>query len=174
MSISANKAHGVRAALCHTEFEARLARGHNDANVLCLGQRVTGGGLAQEILKAFLVSTFEGGRHADRVAKITGAGGEAVRALSAAAVLLACACRTEIVPVVRTVEQPKVYAAPTGQCNVRDYPAATDVPTGAKNLGWVQVKRAPTDEESYQRLREKILFAGRRRALAAGVDPRGR
>ena len=71
MSITANKVHGIRAALCHTEFEARATRMHNDANVLCLGQRVIGGGLAIEILKAFLNTPFEGGRHAARVAKIT-------------------------------------------------------------------------------------------------------
>ena len=70
MSITANKVHGIRAALCHTEFEARMARMHNDANVLCLGQRVTGVGLAIEILKAFLTAGFEGGRHAGRVEKI--------------------------------------------------------------------------------------------------------
>jgi ribose 5-phosphate isomerase B len=71
MAITANKVRGVRAALCRTEFEARMSRQHNDANVLCLGQRVTGGGLAIEILKAFLAASFEGGRHAARVAKIT-------------------------------------------------------------------------------------------------------
>jgi ribose 5-phosphate isomerase B len=70
MAITANKVHGIRAALCRTEFEARLSRQHNDANVLCLGQRVTGGGLAIEILKAFLLASFEGGRHAARVEKI--------------------------------------------------------------------------------------------------------
>lgn len=70
MSITANKVHGIRAALCRSEFEARMARQHNDANVLCLGQRVTGGGLALEILRAFLGASFEGGRHAARVAKI--------------------------------------------------------------------------------------------------------
>lgn len=70
MAISANKVHGIRAALCRTEFEARMGRQHNDANVLCLGQRVTGTGLAIEILKAFLGATFEGGRHAMRVEKI--------------------------------------------------------------------------------------------------------
>ncbi|GMU59361.1 MAG: ribose 5-phosphate isomerase B [Myxococcaceae bacterium] len=70
MSITANKVHGIRAALCRTEFEARMARGHNDANVLCLGQRVTGAGLAAEIVKAFLAASFEGGRHAGRVEKI--------------------------------------------------------------------------------------------------------
>lgn len=70
MAITANKVHGIRAALCRTEFEARMSRQHNDANVLCLGQRVTGTGLALEILKAFLNASFEGGRHATRVDKI--------------------------------------------------------------------------------------------------------
>lgn len=70
MSISANKVHGIRAALCHTEFEAQMARLHNDANVLCLGQRVTGGGLAISILNTFLASKFEGGRHQQRVKKV--------------------------------------------------------------------------------------------------------
>jgi ribose 5-phosphate isomerase B len=70
MAITANKVHGIRAALCRTEFEARMSRQHNDANVLCLGQRVTGAGLAIEILKAFLSASFEGGRHAARVEKI--------------------------------------------------------------------------------------------------------
>lgn len=73
MSIVANKHRGVRAALCHNEFEARMARAHNDANVLCLGQRVTGPGLAQEILRAFLDTKFEGGRHQMRVQKIADA-----------------------------------------------------------------------------------------------------
>ena len=70
MAISANKVHKVRAAVCHNEFEARVARAHNDCNVLCLGQRVTGGGVARSILEEFLKGTFEGGRHAQRVAKI--------------------------------------------------------------------------------------------------------
>ena len=70
MSISANKTKGVRAALCHTELEAKMARAHNDANVLCLGQRITGSGLAKAILEAFLATDFEGGRHALRVDKI--------------------------------------------------------------------------------------------------------
>lgn len=70
MSISANKVHGIRAVLCHTEFEARMGRLHNDANVLCLGQRVVGVGVAIEILKAFLAASFEGGRHAGRVEKM--------------------------------------------------------------------------------------------------------
>jgi ribose 5-phosphate isomerase B len=70
MSIAANKVPGVRAALCRSEFEARMARAHNDANVLCLGQRVTGAGLALEIARAFLATPFEGGRHAARVEKL--------------------------------------------------------------------------------------------------------
>jgi len=70
MSISANKFKGVRAALCRTELEARMARAHNDANVLCLGQRISGPGLARAILDAFLAAGFEGGRHATRVDKI--------------------------------------------------------------------------------------------------------
>jgi ribose 5-phosphate isomerase B len=70
MSVVANKYRGVRAALCHTEFEARAARGHNDANVLCMGQRVTGPGVAESVMKAFLEGKFEGGRHERRVQKI--------------------------------------------------------------------------------------------------------
>ena len=70
MSIAANRQRGVRAALCTSEFEARMARAHNDANVLCLGQRVVGPGLAWSILEAFLEQPFEGGRHARRVQKI--------------------------------------------------------------------------------------------------------
>ncbi|MCP3101446.1 ribose 5-phosphate isomerase B [Myxococcus sp. K15C18031901] len=70
MSIVANKHRGVRAALCTTEFEARMARAHNDANVLCLGQRVVGAGVGRAILEAFLATPFEGGRHERRVQKI--------------------------------------------------------------------------------------------------------
>jgi ribose 5-phosphate isomerase B len=70
MSIVANKYRGVRAALCTTEFEARMARAHNDANVLCLGGRVVGPGLARAILAAFLDQPFEGGRHQRRIDKI--------------------------------------------------------------------------------------------------------
>lgn len=70
MSIAANKRRGVRAAVCTSEFEARMARAHNDANVLCLGQRVVGPGLARSILEAFLDQEFEGGRHVRRVRKI--------------------------------------------------------------------------------------------------------
>jgi ribose 5-phosphate isomerase B len=70
MSITANKFEGIRAALCTTEFEARMARAHNDANVLCLGQRVVGSGLGRAIAAAFLQTAFEGGRHQQRVDKI--------------------------------------------------------------------------------------------------------
>ena len=70
MSIAANKVKGVRAALCRTELEAKLARQHNDANVLCLGERITGQSLARAILEAFLSARFEGGRHQRRVDKM--------------------------------------------------------------------------------------------------------
>jgi ribose 5-phosphate isomerase B len=70
MSIAANKVRGVRAAHCTTEFEARMARAHNDANVLCLGERVIGLGLGGAVVKAFLEGSFEGGRHERRVQKV--------------------------------------------------------------------------------------------------------
>jgi ribose 5-phosphate isomerase B len=70
MSIAANKIPGVRAALCRTEYEARMARAHNDANVLCLGERVTGAGVGAAIVEAFLAQPFEGGRHERRVEKL--------------------------------------------------------------------------------------------------------
>jgi ribose 5-phosphate isomerase B len=73
MSMAANKIRGVRAAVCTTEFEARATRSHNDANVLCLGQRVVGAGLARSILDVFLSTSFEGGRHGQRVKKISDA-----------------------------------------------------------------------------------------------------
>ncbi|HEY5422096.1 MAG TPA: ribose 5-phosphate isomerase B [Ilumatobacteraceae bacterium] len=68
--LAANKVHGVRAALCNDLFTARLARAHNDANVLSMGARVVGVGLAEEILATFLATEFEGGRHARRVAQV--------------------------------------------------------------------------------------------------------
>ncbi len=71
MSIAANKVKGVRAAHCTTEYEARMARAHNDANVLCVGERVVGLGLGAAIVKAFLETPFEGGRHARRIEKMT-------------------------------------------------------------------------------------------------------
>jgi len=71
MSIAANKVKGVRAAHCTTEFEARMARAHNDANILCMGERVIGLGLGGAIVAAFLAQAFEGGRHQRRVDKIS-------------------------------------------------------------------------------------------------------
>ena len=69
--LAANKVRGVRAALCNCLYTARLAREHNDANVLSIGARVVGVGLAEEIVDLFLTTPFEGGRHARRVAQIT-------------------------------------------------------------------------------------------------------
>ncbi|HPT83511.1 MAG TPA: ribose 5-phosphate isomerase B [Limnochordia bacterium] len=70
MSIAANKVPGIRAALCGDTFSARMAREHNDANILCLGARVTGMGLMLEIIQAYLQGSFLGGRHKTRVDKI--------------------------------------------------------------------------------------------------------
>ena len=70
MSMAANRHPGVRAAVCSDVFSASMTRQHNDANVLCIGARVVGTGLAAEILKAFLSASFEGGRHERRVNKI--------------------------------------------------------------------------------------------------------
>ena len=71
ISIAANKVHSVRCALCGDCFSAQMAREHNDANVLALGARVLGPGLALKIVDTFLDAEFQGGRHARRVAKIT-------------------------------------------------------------------------------------------------------
>lgn len=68
--IAANKVRGVRAALCNDLYTARLSRAHNDANVLALGARVVGSGLAEEILELWLAAPFDGGRHARRVEQI--------------------------------------------------------------------------------------------------------
>ncbi len=76
MSISANKVNGIRAAHCTSEFEARMARAHHDANVLCLGERTLGLGLGAAIVAAFLEQPFEGGRHQRRIDKITEMEGE--------------------------------------------------------------------------------------------------
>ncbi len=70
MSIVANKHTGVRAAACETIEAAELSRKHNDANVLCLGERLTTWDEAQAIVRIFLQTEFEGGRHERRVAKI--------------------------------------------------------------------------------------------------------
>jgi len=70
MAIVANKYRGVRAVPCTTEFAARAARAHNDANVLCLGERLVGVGLGLAIAQAFFDTAFEGGRHERRVQKI--------------------------------------------------------------------------------------------------------
>ena len=70
ISIAANKVKGIRCALCTNEYMARMSRMHNDANMLALGGRVTGAGLATEIVDAWLSAEFEGGRHENRVNKI--------------------------------------------------------------------------------------------------------
>jgi len=67
MSITANKFRGIRAALCTNEYMARMSRLHNDANVLCLGERVLGVELALSIVKVWLETPFEGGRHLKRL-----------------------------------------------------------------------------------------------------------
>ncbi len=70
ISISANKIHGVRCALCSEPVSAALSRQHNDANILAMGARTIGPVMAEEIVKTFLTETFDGGRHAIRVGKI--------------------------------------------------------------------------------------------------------
>ena len=67
MSLAANKMKGIRAAVCSETYSAKYTRLHNDANVLCMGARVVGSGLAKEILDAFLFTEFEGGRHQRRI-----------------------------------------------------------------------------------------------------------
>ncbi len=71
MSIAANRHRKVRAALCHDVTTARLARQHNDAHVLTMGGRLLGSEAAKDCLKTFLSTSFEGGRHARRVAKLS-------------------------------------------------------------------------------------------------------
>lgn len=70
MSIVANKFRGVRAALCHEPYSARMSRLHNDANILVLGGRVIGKGLAKDIARVWFTTDFEGGRHQRRLDKI--------------------------------------------------------------------------------------------------------
>ena len=71
ISMAANKVKGIRACCCSDYFSAKLTRAHNDANVLCLGDRVIGAGLACELVEVFLNTEFEGGRHQKRVDQIT-------------------------------------------------------------------------------------------------------
>lgn len=70
ISITCNKVHGIRCALCHDVFSAKATRAHNDANMLAMGQRVIGPGLAIEILHAFFEGEYEGGRHDARIQKL--------------------------------------------------------------------------------------------------------
>jgi ribose 5-phosphate isomerase B len=70
MSMTANRFHGIRAALAHDAYTAKMGRAHNDANVLCFGERVVGQGVAESIVDAWLEAEFEGGRHCGRVEKI--------------------------------------------------------------------------------------------------------
>jgi ribose 5-phosphate isomerase B len=72
MSIAANRHKGVRAALCHNLYTVRLGRAHNDANILCMGGRAIGVGLALEMVELFLKTPFEGGRHQRRIDLIEG------------------------------------------------------------------------------------------------------
>jgi len=76
MSIAANRHAGIRAALCTDAFTAEMARCHNDANVLCMGGRVVGPGVAEQIARVFVATPFEGGRHQRRVVKIEPGGKE--------------------------------------------------------------------------------------------------
>ena len=70
MSLAANKMKGIRAAACSETFSARLTRLHNNSNILCLGGRVIGAGLALDMVDLFLGGVFEGGRHQTRVDKV--------------------------------------------------------------------------------------------------------
>jgi ribose 5-phosphate isomerase B len=70
MSIAANRHKGIRAALCHDAYTAKMARAHNDANVLCFGERVLGLGVIESMIDAWINSSFEGGRHGLRIDKI--------------------------------------------------------------------------------------------------------
>lgn len=71
MSIAANKVQGIRCALCHDVFSAKATREHNNSNILAMGERVIGPGLAVEIAKTWLTTEFLGGRHENRINKIT-------------------------------------------------------------------------------------------------------
>ncbi|MFC1827922.1 ribose 5-phosphate isomerase B [Thermodesulfobacteriota bacterium] len=67
MSMAANRIPGIRAALCHEMFSAMMSREHNDANILCLGARVIGQGLAAEVVRTWMTTDFAGGRHQRRI-----------------------------------------------------------------------------------------------------------
>jgi ribose 5-phosphate isomerase B len=67
MSMAANKHTGIRAALCSEQYTAYMSRAHNDANILCMGERVTGPGVAEEIVRTWFNTPFEGGRHLQRI-----------------------------------------------------------------------------------------------------------
>lgn len=69
MSLAANRHREIRAALCHDHFTAKMSREHNNANILCLGARVTGIGVATEIVKIWLETEFSGGRHQSRISQ---------------------------------------------------------------------------------------------------------
>lgn len=71
MSIAANKVKGIRCALVHDVFSAKATRQHNDSNILAMGERVVGPGLAREIAKAWLTTDYDGGRHVNRLKKIS-------------------------------------------------------------------------------------------------------
>lgn len=71
MSMAANRHRGIRAALCHNEYSARMSREHNNANVLCLGDRVIGPGLAESIVAVWITTQFSGGRHQTRISKFS-------------------------------------------------------------------------------------------------------
>ena len=71
MSIAANKVKGIRCALVHDTFSAKATREHNDTNILTMGERVIGPGLARDIARIWLTTPFAGGRHANRVKKIS-------------------------------------------------------------------------------------------------------
>ncbi|MEK5444870.1 MULTISPECIES: ribose 5-phosphate isomerase B [unclassified Fredinandcohnia] len=71
MSIAANKVQGIRCALCHDVFSAKATREHNNSNILAMGERVIGPGLAVEVAKTWLTTEFSGGRHENRINKIT-------------------------------------------------------------------------------------------------------
>lgn len=71
MSMAVNRHPQIRAALCHDEYTARMSREHNDANILCLGARVIGSGVAEALVATWLQTSFAGGRHQQRIDKFT-------------------------------------------------------------------------------------------------------